>query len=97
MKLDRTNAPKFYMLSPGLLLRRLTEVEACAASGGRPVADDVYDWIKSVALELACQVDEPTDPLGQELLETTMAHFERHSHPGNASGKRGRPAKNKID
>lgn len=97
-KLPKKSRPcdrSWYAVPCGLLLRRLSEVEACAVSGGRDVAEDVYDWIRTAALEMACQVDEPTDAFTRLVMDGTDEYLERRSHGGapegnqNARGNRG--------
>lgn len=92
--------PIWYALDTGLLLRRLNEVEGEAKEKGKTgdaVSVAVHEWIKGLALELACQVDDPTDPAAQEIVESTKRRMRRYSHAGNASGKRGRPKTKKED
>lgn len=100
---DDTKLPKksrpcdrsWYAVPCGLLLRRLSEVEACARAAGRDVAEDVYDWIRTAALEMACQVDEPTDEFTIMVMDGTDDLLARRSHGGapegnqNARGNRG--------
>lgn len=92
-----TMAPAWYMLDTGLLLRHLTEVESKARAEGKDASAVVHDWVKGLALELACQVDNPTTSAAQEIIEATRRRMRRYSHAGNASGKRGRPKTKKED
>lgn len=95
-----TMAPAWYMLDTGLLLRHLTEVEADARKAHLDEANTdkcIHEWITELAMELACQVDNPTTSAAQEIIEATRRRMRRYSHAGNASGKRGRPKTKKED
>ncbi len=81
--------PRWYFLDTGVLLRRAREVEVKADIEGRDKNEALADWIKTLALELACQLDNPSAPAAPSFLETTKRRMRRYSHPGNASGKRG--------
>lgn len=87
--------PRWYFLDTGILLRRLKEVEISADIDGADKDKAVADWIRSLALELACQIDRPSDPAAMTIVGNTKRRMRRYSHPGNDSGKRGRPKKNK--
>lgn len=109
-KLPKKSRPcdrSWYAVPCGLLLRRLSEVEACAVSGGRRVEEDVYGWIRTVALEMACQVDDPTDAFTRMVMDGTDDLLARRSHGGapegnqnargNHTGRSGRPRKRRDD
>ena len=85
-KKARPHDRSWYAVPCGLLLRRLSEVEACARTAGRNVAEDVYDWIRTAALEMACQVDEPTDEFTVMVMDGTDEYLERRSHGGAPEG-----------
>ena len=106
-KKARPHDRSWYAVPCGLLLRRLSEVEACARTAGRNVAEDVYDWIRTAALEMACQVDEPTDEFTVMVMDGTDEYIEKHSRGGapegnqnargNHTGRSGRPRKRRGD
>ena len=90
---DRT----FYTLPCGLLLKRLMEVEAEAGldASKQKVDEMVHEWVRVVALELATQIDNPTDPVSEELMDRTDERMEKMRRGGapegnqNARGNRG--------
>lgn len=97
-KRTRPHDRSWYAVPCGLLLRRLMEVEATADFDNPPretVDAAVHDWVRSVAFELACQVDEPTDEFTIMVMDGTDDLLARRSHGGapegnqNARGNRG--------
>ena len=96
-KKKRPSDRSWYALPCGLLLRRLMEVEAAAGldSSKQKVDAKVHEWVRVVALELATQIDNPTDRFSIELMDRTDAYIEKRSHGGapegneNAKGNRG--------
>lgn len=96
-KKKRPSDRSWYALPCGLLLRRLMEVEAEAGLDAPRTKVDakVHEWVRTVALELATQIDNPTDRFSVELMDRTDAYIEKRSRGGapegneNAKGNRG--------
>lgn len=65
------NRSWYYMVPTGLFLRRLNEVKAEAVMSSRSVEQTVCEWIEGVAMELACQVDSPSDDLTRIVMDET--------------------------
>lgn len=108
-KKKRPSDRSWYALPCGLLLRRLMEVEAEAGldASKQKVDAKVHEWVRVIALELATQIDNPTDRFSVELMDRTDAYIEKRSHggapegnenaKGNHTGRSGRPRKRRGD
>ena len=86
---ERHDPPRFYALIPGMLLKQLRRLEAEAHTRGEDPAHLVYKWLQSAAVELACQMVEPSDDWAMEVVYYTRTHIKHGGAPiGNKNAKK---------
>lgn len=74
---QRHDPPRFYALNPGMLLKQLRRLEAEAKTREEDPAHLVYRWLQSAAVEIACQMPNPSDDWVQEVMVYTSLHIKR--------------------
>lgn len=100
---DRT----FYMMPCGWMLDRVMEIEASAKVARKSPDRQLASWVRSVSMELACQVTNPTDTFTSRVMDWTDTRMEKNKHGGapegnqnargNHTGRSGRPRKRRGD
>jgi len=79
---DRT----FYMMPCGWMLDRVMEIENTAKVARKSTDRQLASWVRSVSMELACQVTNPTDTFTARVMDWTDTRMEKNKHGGAPEG-----------